>query len=86
MKLQKILLTALVAAAMVTPAIAEDRLTLSGSMQVRGHMYDYDLESAGRQVTPPVVPEAHDAKEAKLEDEVVKNKNQDEKILLHTTE
>jgi hypothetical protein len=40
MKLLKVLVAALLLAAMVTPAIAEDRLSLSGSMQVRGFLYD----------------------------------------------
>lgn len=44
MKLMKIMLAVLVMAAMVTPVIAEDRLDLSGSMQVRGFYYNYDSD------------------------------------------
>jgi hypothetical protein len=47
MKLLKVLVAALLLAAMVTPAVAEDRLSLSGSMQVRAHLYDYDFEYGG---------------------------------------
>jgi hypothetical protein len=45
MKLMKILVAALVMAAMVSPAIAEDRLKLSGSIQVRGQLDDYNFDS-----------------------------------------
>jgi hypothetical protein len=45
MKLLKVLVAALLLVAMVTPAIAEDRLSLSGEMRVRGYIYDYDFDS-----------------------------------------
>jgi hypothetical protein len=41
MKLLKVLVAALLLAAMVTPAIAEDRLSLSGEMRTRGFYTDY---------------------------------------------
>ena len=46
MKLLKILLMAFLAAAMFTPAMAEDRLTLNGTLQVRSHYYSVDQEVA----------------------------------------
>jgi hypothetical protein len=42
MKLLKVLVAALLLAAMVVPAIAEDRMKLSGEMRVRGYLYDTD--------------------------------------------
>jgi hypothetical protein len=42
MKLLKVLVAVLVMAAMAVPVIAEDRLSLSGSMQVRGFVYDVE--------------------------------------------
>jgi hypothetical protein len=42
MKLLKVLVAALLLAAMVAPAIAEDRLSLSGEMRVRAFHTDYD--------------------------------------------
>jgi hypothetical protein len=45
MKLLKVLVAVLVMAAMAVPVIAEDRLSLSGSLQVRGFLYDADFES-----------------------------------------
>ena len=42
MKLVKVLVAALVMAAMVTPVIAEDRLSLNGEMRVRGWHVDTD--------------------------------------------
>ncbi len=50
MKLLKIMVAALLLAAMVTPAIAEDRLSLSGEMRVRGWHTDYtdgDIKPVG---------------------------------------
>jgi hypothetical protein len=44
MKLVKVLVAALVMAAMVTPVIAEDRLSLNGEMRVRGWHVDTDNE------------------------------------------
>ncbi len=44
MKLLKVLVVTLVMAAMVTPVIAEDRLSLSGEMRVRGWHTDYDFD------------------------------------------
>jgi len=41
MKLVKILLAAVLVAAMVIPAVAEDRLSLTGQMRVRGWYQDY---------------------------------------------
>ncbi len=40
MKLLKVLVAALVMAAMVAPAFAEDRLSLSGEMRTRGFHTD----------------------------------------------
>jgi hypothetical protein len=45
MKLLKVLVAALLLAAMVTPAIAEDRLSLSGEMRVRAFHVDVDDDS-----------------------------------------
>lgn len=45
MKMMKVLVALLVMVGMAMPVIAEDRLSLSGSMQVRGFYYDADLES-----------------------------------------
>ncbi len=45
MKLLKVLVAALVLAAMVTPAIAEDRLSLSGEMRVRAFHVDVDEDN-----------------------------------------
>jgi len=42
MKMLKVLVAVLVMAAMAVPVIAEDRLSLSGSMQVRGFVYDVE--------------------------------------------
>jgi hypothetical protein len=47
MKLLKVLVAALLLAAMVTPAIAEDRLSLSGEMRVRAFTTDFDLDVDG---------------------------------------
>lgn len=44
MKLLKVLLVTLVMAAMVTPVIAEDRLSLSGEMRVRAFHVDEDFD------------------------------------------
>ena len=44
MKLLKIMVAALLLAAMVAPAIAEDRLSLSGEMRVRGWYADFDYD------------------------------------------
>ena len=45
MKLLKVLVAALLLAAMVTPAIAEDRLSLSGEMRVRAFHVDVDEDN-----------------------------------------
>jgi len=45
MKLLKVLVAALVMAAMVTPVFAEDRLSLSGEMRVRAFHTDYDVKN-----------------------------------------
>jgi hypothetical protein len=47
MKMLKLLMAALLLVAMVAPAIAEDRLSLSGEMRVRGFWYDTDYEDLG---------------------------------------
>jgi len=44
MKLLKVLVAALLLAAMVAPAIAEDRLSLSGEMRTRAFHTDYDID------------------------------------------
>ena len=44
MKLLKVAVAALVMAAMVTPVIAEDRLSLNGEMRVRGWHKDFDYD------------------------------------------
>ena len=44
MKLLKVAVAALVMAAMVTPVIAEDRLSLNGEMRVRGWHTDFDFD------------------------------------------
>ncbi len=44
MKLLKVLVAALLLAAMVTPAIAEDRLSLSGEMRTRAWYTDYNVD------------------------------------------
>ncbi len=75
MKLAKILLAVLVMAAMVTPAIAEDRLTLSGSMQVRGQMYDYDLESTEVLYTEDDVYDGMEALEKELREDWVQKQS-----------
>ena len=48
MKLVKVLVAALVMAAMVTPVIAEDRLSLSGEMRVRGWHTDRGFDNFTR--------------------------------------
>ena len=44
MKMLKVLLAVLVMVAMVTPVIAEDRLSLNGEMRVRGWHQDFDYD------------------------------------------
>jgi hypothetical protein len=44
MKMLKLLMAALLLVAMAAPAIAEDRLSLSGEMRVRAFAYDYDYD------------------------------------------
>ena len=57
MKLVKVLVAALVMAAMVTPVIAEDRLSLNGEMRVRGwhtdRGFDNYTDSDGNRVEDP---------------------------------
>ncbi|MBE9487116.1 MAG: porin [Chloroflexi bacterium] len=43
-RILKIMVALLAIAAIAAPVMAEDRLSLSGSMQVRGHFYDFDSD------------------------------------------
>lgn len=45
MKFMKILIVTLLVMTMAGPSLAEDRIVLSGSLQVRGHYYSVDRES-----------------------------------------